>query len=83
MKKKYILMTLLAAFALTSCNLDLFPETDYNEGNVQTSGESSTESQYSTREDMEGLKEEILKAVQNLFQSDFIYKVSISGVKYG
>ena len=35
------------------------------------------------REDMEGLKEEILKAVQNLFQSDFIYKVSISGVKYG
>lgn len=34
-------------------------------------------------EDMEGLKDEILKAVQNLFQSDFIYKVSISGVKYG
>ena len=49
-------MTLLAAFALTSCNLDLFPETDYNEGNVQTSGEGSTESQYSTREDMEGLR---------------------------
>ena len=52
-------MTLLAAFALTSCNLDLFPETDYNEGNVQTSGEGSTESQYSTREDMEGLRNAI------------------------
>ena len=35
------------------------------------------------REDMEGLKEEILKSVQDLFQSDFIYKVAISGVKFG
>ena len=34
-------------------------------------------------EDMEGLKEEILKSVQDLFQSDFIYKVAISGVKFG
>ena len=34
-------------------------------------------------EDMEGLKEEILKSIQNLFQSDFIYKVAISGVKFG
>ena len=32
---------------------------------------------------MEGLKEEILKSVQDLFQSDFIYKVAISGVKFG
>ena len=35
------------------------------------------------REDMEGLKEEILQSIQSLFQSDFIYKVSISGVKFG
>jgi len=35
------------------------------------------------RGDMEGLKAEILEAVQDLFQSDFIYKVSISGVKFG
>ena len=34
-------------------------------------------------EDMEGLKEEILKSIQDLFQSDFIYKVAISGVKFG
>lgn len=32
---------------------------------------------------LEDLKAEILKAVQDLFQSDFIYKVSISEVKYG
>lgn len=35
------------------------------------------------RNDMDGLKAEILKAVQDLFQSDFIYKVSISGVQFG
>ncbi len=32
---------------------------------------------------LEALKAEILAAVQELFQSDFIYKVSISEVKYG
>lgn len=32
---------------------------------------------------LEGLKAEILAAVQELYQSDFIYKVSISEVKYG
>jgi flagellar FliL protein len=35
------------------------------------------------RNDMDGLKEEILQAVQGLFQSDFIYKVSISSVNFG
>lgn len=34
------------------------------------------------RGDLEGLKAEILKAVQDLFQSDFIYKVAISDVKF-
>lgn len=32
---------------------------------------------------LEGLKAEILAAVQELYKSDFIYKVSISEVKYG
>lgn len=35
------------------------------------------------RNDIEGLKEEILKGIQNLFQSDFIYNVAINGVKFG
>lgn len=35
------------------------------------------------RDDMDGLKTEILEAVRDLFQSDFIYKVSISQVKFG
>ena len=32
---------------------------------------------------LENLKTELLTAVQDLFQSDFIYKISISEVKYG
>ena len=43
----------------------------------------STHTEDECREDMEGLKEEILQSIQSLFQSDFIYKVSISGVKFG
>ena len=35
------------------------------------------------RNDIEGLKADILKAIQELFQSDFIYKVGISNVKFG
>ncbi len=35
------------------------------------------------RDDFDSIKQEILEAVQDLFQSDFIYKVAINGVKYG
>lgn len=33
--------------------------------------------------DFDGIREEILKEIQKLFGSDFIYKIAISGVKYG
>lgn len=35
------------------------------------------------RNDMEGIKAEILEKIQELFQSDFIYKIAISNVRYG
>lgn len=35
------------------------------------------------RNNMEGIKAEILEEIQKLFQSDFIYKIAISNVKYG
>lgn len=35
------------------------------------------------RNDLDGLKAEILQEVQELFQSDFIYKVAISNIKFG
>lgn len=32
--------------------------------------------------DTDGIREEILSAIQKLYSSDFIYRISISGVKY-
>lgn len=42
--------------SLSGCNLELFPETGYNEGNVEVNEE---EVQFSTRADMEGLRNSI------------------------
>lgn len=50
---------------------------------INTIVSKHTASQLQSDAGLEGLKAEILKAVQNLYQSDFIYKVSISEVKYG
>lgn len=50
---------------------------------VNTIVSGHTASQLQADVGLEGLKAEILKAVQELYQSDFIYKVSISEVKYG
>lgn len=47
---------------------------------INTIVSSHTEAEI--RNDMEGLKAEILQAVQERFDSDFIYKVAISGVKF-
>jgi len=54
MKKIYTILALAALVALPSCDLDLYPLTSYNEGNVTISEEG--EVQYSTRADMEGLR---------------------------
>ena len=46
-------MAIASIVSLASCELDLYPETGYNEGNVQVDEE--TESQYTTKEDIAGL----------------------------
>lgn len=60
--------------ALVSCDLDLFPETGYNEGNVEVN--ESTESQYNTREEMLGLRNKIYsdwtKGIQEYGYQDFL-----------
>ena len=61
MKKKYIFTALLSVLALSSCDLNLFPETGYNEGNVEVTDDSG-ESQYKTRTDMEGLRNAIYQS---------------------
>ena len=36
-----------------------------------------------SRNDMQAMKDDILKAIQEIFQSDFVYNISLSGVKFG
>lgn len=57
MKNKYLIMAVAAASVLASCDLELYPETGFNEGNVQIEEES--EVQYTSREDMKGLRDNL------------------------
>ena len=59
MKKKYIFIAALAMLTAVSCDLNLFPETGYNEGNVKVDDSGESESQYNTRTDMQGLRNAI------------------------
>ena len=75
MKNIYkILFSAVVLFGAVSCNLDYFPVTEYNEGNVEVSDDSG--SQYSTREDMEGLRNSTYnswaKGVQEIGYQDFL-----------
>ena len=56
MKKIYTILALASLIVLSSCELNLYPETGYSEGNVKVDDEAG-ESQYSTREDMKGLRD--------------------------
>ena len=58
MKKIYTILAFASLIVLSSCELNLYPETGYNEGNVKVD-ENANESQYSTREDMKGLRDAI------------------------
>lgn len=42
----------------------------------------SRHTQEEFRQDVEGVREEILKAIQEFFGSDFIYRVSLSNIQY-
>ncbi len=59
MKTKYIFIAALSVLTAVSCDLDLYPETGYNEGNVKVDGDGSSDSQYSSRADMQGLRNSI------------------------
>ena len=43
----------------------------------------SSHTEAECHEDFDEIREEVLKAIQDLFESDFIYKVGISNIKYG
>lgn len=44
---------------------------------------SHTLEECQTQEDLDSIREEILTEIQRLFGSDFIYKIGLSGIKYG
>ena len=54
---KYMIPALASLMVLSACDLSLMPETSYSEGNVEVSEE--TESQYNTREDIKGLRDNL------------------------
>ena len=61
-KMKYMSAIALAGFLFASCDLDLFPQMDYNQGNVEdavVNEDTGEVSQYKTRGDMEGLRDAI------------------------
>ena len=62
MNRKYLLLASISMMAAVSCDLDLYPETSYNEGNVNVESGSGSESQYTTRTDMEGLRNSIYES---------------------
>lgn len=57
MEMKYMIPALASLMVLSACDLSLMPETSYSEGNVEVSEE--TESQYNTREDIKGLRDNL------------------------
>ena len=62
MNRKYLLLASISMMTAVSCDLDLYPETSYNEGNVNVESGSGSESQYTTRTDMEGLRNSIYES---------------------
>ncbi len=74
MKKILNILTIAALALLSACDLDLYPEDNYNQGNVSV--DDVTENQYSTRADMLGLRNSIynswLKALQEVGVDDWL-----------
>lgn len=75
MKKIFNILALSSIFVLSACDLDLFPETGYNEGNVAVE-DDGTESQFSTRSDIKGLRDAMynnwVKDIQEKGYLDFL-----------
>ena len=78
MKKIFtILLSAAALFAVNSCDLDLYSPTSLNKGNVETIGDDDdSASQYTSREDMEGLRNSLynswVKDIQEMGLEDWL-----------
>ena len=80
MKKRILnIFALAAILAFPACDLDLIPQTGYNEGNVDIDEESG--SQYSTREDMLGLRNGLYTG--NIKSNTLQEGIFLDGMVYG
>ena len=77
MKKIYSIFAVASLIALSSCVLDLYPETGYHEGNVDVK-EDAGGSQYSTRADMKGIRD----AIYNSYVKDIQEKGYLDWLVY-
>ena len=70
MKKTLILLSIASVAAFTSCDLDLYPETGYNEGNVKV---DENETQYMTRDDIKGLRDALYSSsIKNIQECGYL-----------
>ena len=75
MKKIFEMIAIASIGLLTACDLDLYPETGYNEGNVEVESDKQ-ESHISTRSDIKGLRDAMyhswIKDIQEKGYMDFL-----------
>ena len=75
MKTTFKIMAIASLGLLTACDLDLFPETGYNEGNVKVEDDGQ-ESHIRTRSEIKGLRDAIyqnwVKDIQEKGYMDFL-----------
>ncbi len=70
MKSTIYISVAACLLAVSACDLDLYPITSYNEGNVSV--ETDEETQYSTRADMLGLRDAIYNSyVKNIQEAGY------------
>ena len=85
-RQRYIMFDISISMNTKHKDYGAYGETMLDRESLIKDAISSAVSQHTENEcrnDMEGLKEDILESIQELFQSDFIYKVAISDVKFG
>ena len=71
MNKIINIITLSGMLALASCNLNTYPVTSYNDGNIKV--DKKTEAQFSTRADMQGLRNVLYSSwMKDIQEKDYL-----------
>lgn len=85
-KTRYLMCDVALSMDMTHDDYEKYSETISDKEKLLEDAISTVVGSHTAAEcqqDFESIKSEILDAVQDLFQSDFIYKVAVSNVKIG